>query len=61
MPMEVSKIKTIFCGDGFTIFLKTNGLVYSVNKIIFISEKINIYNKKEIINTSALNIYIIVL
>ena len=32
IPMEVSKIKTISCGDGFTLFLTTNGLVYSVGR-----------------------------
>ena len=32
IPIEISKIKTISCGDGFTLFLTTNGLVYSVGK-----------------------------
>ena len=32
IPMEVSKIKTISCGDGFTLFLTINGLVYSVGR-----------------------------
>ena len=32
IPMEVSKIITISCGDGFTLFLTTNGLVYSVGR-----------------------------
>ena len=32
IPMEVSKIKTISCGDGFTLFLTNNGLVYSIGR-----------------------------
>ena len=32
IPMEVSKIKSISCGDGFTLFLTTEGLVYSVGR-----------------------------
>ena len=31
-PIEVPKIKKISCGDGFTIFLDTSGLLYSVGK-----------------------------
>lgn len=31
-PIEVPKIKKISCGDGFTIFLDTLGLLYSVGK-----------------------------
>ena len=31
-PIQVSKIKHISCGDGFTLFLDTAGLVYSVGK-----------------------------
>ena len=32
IPIEISKIKTISCGDGFTLFLSTNGVVYSVGR-----------------------------
>ena len=32
ISMEVSKIKSITCGDGFTLFLTTEGLVYSVGR-----------------------------
>ena len=32
IPMEVSKIKSISCGDGFTLFLTTEGSVYSVGR-----------------------------
>ena len=31
-PISISKIKSISCGDGFTLFLTTDGLVYSVGK-----------------------------
>ena len=31
-PIQVSKIKQIACGDGFTLFLDSSGLVYSVGK-----------------------------
>ena len=32
IPVIVSKIKSISCGDGFTIFLSNNGSVYSVGR-----------------------------
>ena len=32
IPIQVSKIKTISCGDGFTLFLSLNGSVYSVGR-----------------------------
>ena len=32
IPIEISKIKTISCGDGFTLFLSTTGVVYSVGR-----------------------------
>ena len=31
-PIQVSKIKQISCGDGFSLFLDTSGVVYSVGK-----------------------------
>jgi alpha-tubulin suppressor-like RCC1 family protein len=31
-PIQVPKIKKISCGDGFTMFLDTSGLLYSVGK-----------------------------
>ena len=31
-PIQVSKIKQISCGDGFTLFLENSGLVYSVGR-----------------------------
>ena len=31
-PIQVSKIKQISCGDGFTLFLEDSGLIYSVGK-----------------------------
>ena len=32
IPVTVPKIKSISCGDGFTIFLSNNGSVYSVGR-----------------------------
>ena len=32
IPIHISKIKHISCGDGFTLFLSTEGVVYSVGK-----------------------------
>ena len=32
IPVTISKIKSISCGDGFTIFLSNNGSVYSVGR-----------------------------
>ena len=32
IPIHISKIKNISCGDGFTLFLSTEGVVYSVGK-----------------------------
>ena len=32
IPIQVSKIKNISCGNGFTVFLSIDGIVYSVGK-----------------------------
>ena len=32
IPIQVSKIKNISCGNGFTLFLSDDGIVYSVGK-----------------------------